>query len=107
MAEISNTELNEIIQRATTEVQRETKAEETKGFGVTDLKSQLTDIVNANGGAGRAWKVSGSYDTSGTSSVRDGLNVIGSGSSITPAGPTLARAWKVEIKYDTSNGNSK
>lgn len=103
MAEISNTELNEIIQRVTAEVQRETRSEEAKGFVVADLQEQLRDIVKtAGGGADRAWKVGGTYDTSGSPRIESVWKVSGSYSTL--AGPNLARAWKVELGYDTSSG---
>ena len=102
MAEISNSELTEIIQRVTAEVQRETRAEEAKGFGVADLQEQLRDVVKSGGGAERAWKVGGSYDTSARPAIESVWLVRGSYSTL--AGPTLARAWKVYIGYETSSG---
>lgn len=88
MAELTRKQLDEVVARVTEEVANEVRTYEREMFRVGDLRSYLTELVDAGGGS--AWKIT--YDTS--SGVIQGLSQV--------ARLGGDPAWK--ITYDTSSG---
>jgi len=77
--------LQEIVARVTAAVVNEMQKHEGEAFDVVDFKTHLADLAKV-GGSERAWKVGGTYDTSGSVSIER----------------ASARAWKISGNYDTS-----